>query len=206
MTTPSTPSPKLLTVKTWGYRFCSAIARWVCRHYCRLHIEGYQNVPPTGRAILVSNHQSYLDILVIGGIAERHVCFMARQSLAQSWWMAWVLGTCGAVLVDPKTSTRTIREAVAHLRQEDLVAIFPEGTRTTTGKIGQFERGYLSIARQAQAPIIPVGISGAYQAWPRGQKLPGRGQLAIRFGPAIDHQDPDLEEKVRSAVRQLAGE
>lgn len=207
-TLPSSPAPVILrTHKTPVYRLCSFGARAYCKLYHRLRVEGLDNIPKSGGAVLASNHQSFIDILIFGGIVPRHVAFVARDTLADWRWLAYVMDQCGAVLVRRGTSDRKALRAMAdHLDRGDVVAIYPEGTRTRDGRIGEFKGGALLAARMAGVPIVPAGIRGAYRAWPRGQTVPRPGKIAVRFGPPIDSSLPDAQERLVAAIDAMVGE
>jgi cytidylate kinase len=191
---------------TLVYRLIRAIDRAFCRLWFRMKVEGMEHIPKEGGALLAANHQSYLDILVIGAAMRRHVTFVARDTLAEWWWLAFVLRQCGAILVRRGTSDRAALRAMAeHLSAGDIVAIYPEGTRSRDGKIGTFKGGAVMAARLGGVPLIPVGIRGAYQAWPRGRFFPRPRTVTICFGPALDPTAEDARERLEEAVRGLIG-
>jgi 1-acyl-sn-glycerol-3-phosphate acyltransferase len=206
MSDPDADGPLITRVTPfyWTGRF---LLRVFCGTWFRLRVEGAQNIPREGGAVLAANHQSYVDILVVGAAVDRHVAFVARDTLAEWWWLRETMKRSGAVLVRRGTSDRTaLRGMEAHLRAGDLVAIYPEGTRTRDGRIGEMKGGALLAARMAGVPIVPVGIRGAYEAWPRGKTFPRFRRIAIRFGPPIDSNAPDAMERLRTAVQGLIGD
>jgi len=87
-----------------------------------------------------------------------------------------------------------------------IVAIYPEGTRSRDGDPGTFKGGAVMAARLAGVPIIPVGIRGAYQAWPRGRFFPKPWKVAIRFGEPIDPTAEDARERLEGAIRRMIGD
>ncbi|MFO1010990.1 MAG: lysophospholipid acyltransferase family protein [Planctomycetota bacterium] len=197
----------VLVEKTWVYRTCWTGAWLYTKLYHRLRVEGFENVPKEGGAVLASNHQSHLDILTIAACNRRHVAFVARDTLANWKWLAFTMRGCGAVLVQRNSSDRKALRAMAqHLERGDLVVIFPEGTRTQDGSIGEFKGGALLAARMAKVPIVPVGTRGAVEAWPRSRALPAPRKIAVRFGPPIDSALPDAQERLVAAVRSMIGD
>jgi 1-acyl-sn-glycerol-3-phosphate acyltransferase len=172
--------------------------------YHRFRAEGVEHLPRTGGALIVSNHQSFLDIPVIAVAARpRHVAFVARASLAQSRFLDWLMRESGCVLIRPNTPDRAALEGmIAHLEQGDCVAVFPEGTRTPDGGLGDFRAGAVIAARRAGVPLVPAAIRGAFEAWPRSRKLPSPGRITVRFGPPLR---ADGEEPMEAAKAVIAG-
>lgn len=196
----------LLTRKTLVYRLCSISAWLYCKIWHRLEVRGVEHIPKTGGAVIASNHQSHVDILIYGGCVPRHVSFVARDTLANQKWLAYVMRQCGAVLIQRGASDRKALRAMAdHLEAQDLVAIFPEGTRTDDGSLREFKGGALLAARLAKVPIVPAGISGAFQAFPRGVAIPRPRKIRVTFGAPIDSALPDAQERLVAAVSALAG-
>jgi 1-acyl-sn-glycerol-3-phosphate acyltransferase len=207
LSTGAPPTEPILTHKTAVYHICSTGALWFCKAYFRLRVEGLENIPPKGGAVLASNHQSFLDILILGGCMPRHVAFVARDTLANWRWLSYVMRQCGAVLVRRGTSDRRALRAMAdHLEKDDMVVIYPEGTRTRDGGLQEFKGGALLAARMAGVPIVPCGIRGAFEAWPRGRTIPRPKKIAVRFGPPIDSSLPDAQERLIAAVQGLIGD
>ena len=201
------PKEPVLVEKTFVYRLCSFGARTYCRVWHRLRVEGLENLPMQGGAVLAANHQSFLDILMLGGYMPRHVAFVARDTLADWAWLGYTMRQCGAVLVKRGTSDRKALRAMAeHLEAGDLVVIFPEGTRTRDGALLEFKGGALLAARMAKVPIVPVGIRGAIEAWPRGRSIPFPKKIGMRFGAPIDSSLPDAQERLVASVQALIGD
>lgn len=197
----------ILVTKTWVYHTCSFGARVYCSLWHRLRVEGVENIPREGGAVLAANHQSFVDILMLGGYVPRHVAFVARDTLANWAWLGYTMRQCGAMLVKRGTSDRkALRAMTQHLELGDTVAIFPEGTRTNDGRLLEFKGGALLAARMAKVPIVPVGIRGAIEAWPRGRSIPYPKKIGLRFGPPIDSSLPDAQERLVASVQAMIGD
>jgi cytidylate kinase len=201
------PVRPVLVRKTLGYRFAWTVTRLFCEPWFRPRFEGVGNVPREGGVVVLSNHQSFLDIPLITHALPRHVCFVARDTLRESRIVAWLLSTTGAVLIKRGSPDRAaLREMVAHLERGDLLAIFAEGTRTRDGTVGEFRAGALLAARLAKVPIVPCGIRGAFEALPRDARLPRPRRIGLRFAPPIDSGRPDALEAARAAVVAMVGD
>ncbi|TDJ65929.1 MAG: 1-acyl-sn-glycerol-3-phosphate acyltransferase [Planctomycetota bacterium] len=206
--TRATGQPRPLVRKTWVYRLIMFLARPLYAMVYRARIVGHEHVPRTGPVLLASNHASFLDIpLVAMAVGRRHVGFIARDSLARSRVLGFIMRHCGVVLIRRDTSDRAaLRLAAEHMRLGDVVAIFPEGTRSADGGLAVFKRGALLAARMAKAPILPCGIRGSFGAWPRTARWPGRGRLELHFGPLIDSSLPDAFDRLRASILALTGQ
>jgi len=196
----------ILTHRTLVYWLCHLASKLYTKIWHRLSVQGLEHIPRKGAAVIASNHQSHVDILIYGGCVPRHVAFVARDTLADQKWLAYVMRQCGAVLVKRGAGDRKALRAMAdHLEAGDLVAIFPEGTRTVDGNLREFKGGAVLAARLAKVQIIPVGVSGAFEAFPRGVAIPRPKKIRVRFGPPIDSALPDAQERLVASVAKLAG-
>jgi 1-acyl-sn-glycerol-3-phosphate acyltransferase len=111
----------------------------------------------------------------------------------------------GSILVRRGESDRAALESmIEHLRKGDCVSVFPEGTRTSDGRLGEFRRGALLAARRAGCPILPLAICGAFEAWPRGRSLPRPLRITARFGRPIAPSEEALAE-ARATIAGLLG-
>ncbi|MDA0948791.1 MAG: lysophospholipid acyltransferase family protein [Planctomycetota bacterium] len=192
---------------TPGYRWIMAILRAWSLLLWPLRVEGREHLPEVGGALLVANHSSVLDITGMAlASLPRHASFVARRSLSDSRFLERVLDTSEAILIEPGASDRAaLRQIVERLREGRLVAIFPEGTRSPDGALHPFKGGALLAARMAGVPLIPCGVSGAWEAWPRHRRWPRRGPVLVRFGAPLEPDLEDLGEVLEHQVSQLAG-
>ena len=162
------------------------LAQFVFLLAFRVRVFGQRNVPRTGGVLLVSNHQSYLDPVLLGLGVGRPVSYMARRSLFRNRPFGWLISALNAFPVTRGgRDIGALRAAVNRLKAGGCLVVFAEGTRTTDGTIGKLMPGLLTIAGRAEAPIVPVMIEGAFRAWPRGG-LPGLHPIAVRHGRPID--------------------
>lgn len=196
--------PRVRTDKTWVYHVCRSGTWLGYRLFWPQTFRGTQHLPATGGVLIAANHQSFLDIPLIAQSTRRHVCFVARDTLAHSKLLAFVMDGCNAVLIGRGRGDRAaLRAIVAHLAAGDCVAMFPEGTRSRDGSLAAFHSGALVAARKAGVPIVPAAIDGSWRAWPRGRKLPRPARLSLEYAPAVDAQLPDALERVRAAIAAL---
>ncbi|MFA5865163.1 MAG: lysophospholipid acyltransferase family protein [Phycisphaerae bacterium] len=152
-----------------------------CRDWCRFYVNVFHwgraynrhFVPPSGSVLLVSNHQSFLDPVVVGYCLNREVDYMARDTLFKNPVFGKIIRSVNAFPVKRGEADLTaIKETLRRLRDQRVMLLFPEGTRTPDGLIREFKPGFALLARKANAPIIPVVVDGAFEAWPRSSPVP----------------------------------
>ncbi|TAJ02276.1 MAG: 1-acyl-sn-glycerol-3-phosphate acyltransferase [Planctomycetota bacterium] len=211
MTDPAPAPRKLVAHSTATYVIGRALLGSYLRTACRLQIRGREHVPQSGPVLLVANHQSYLDIPAVASAVAtatgRHVCFIARESLARSRFLAFIMRESGAVLIKRGAPDRAaLEEAIEHLELGDAVAIFPEGTRSLDGSVGEFRPGALLVARRTGCPIVPVGVRGTIDVLSRDQKFPRPARVRVSFAAPVEPRSEGALERVRDAVCALVGD
>lgn len=186
------------------------IARSLSRLCFGFRAYGHENIPAAGPFILAPNHQSFLDApLVVGDIDAqtlRRTYFYAKKDHVRGPVMSLLARNHNVVIMDLKTLKESIRTLGQILSEGRNLVIFPEGTRTRNGEVGEFKKTFAILAKELGVPIVPVRIEGAYEVWPRHRTLPRFGQVRVTYLPAI-HPEPDesyeaLASRVRSAVAQ----
>ena len=151
----------------------------ILKVFCRLRVEGLENIP-AGGAVIAPNHQSFWDIPLLGVVLPSRLHFMAKEELFRNPVFGWAIRTLKAFPVKRGAPDRTaIRYAVDLLTQGELLVIFPEGTRSKTGQLGEFEPGIGMIAMKAGTPIVPTAIIGTNGIFGKGTFFP---TITLRFG------------------------
>jgi 1-acyl-sn-glycerol-3-phosphate acyltransferase len=143
------------------------VTLWIAIHLLfRIRIVGAGNVPKTGPALIVSNHVSYADAILIGCTTRRFIRFLMWQPLYENKWLNPFCRLLLAIPLaqgSPKEALRALRSARTELEHGHLVAIFPEGEMTTTGQVKPFERGVEVILRGVEPlPVVPIHIDGLW--------------------------------------------
>jgi 1-acyl-sn-glycerol-3-phosphate acyltransferase len=138
-----------------------------------LRMEGRRNVPRHGPVLLIANHQSFLDPVIVGLAARRHLCFLARKTLFRHPAFGPLIRSLNAIPVDQEGIGKEGLQSILHRLQEgDAVLVFPEGHRTKTGAVQPLRPGIHLLIKRVQAPIVPCGIAGAFDALPPSRALP----------------------------------
>jgi len=149
-----------------------------------------ENLPQSGGALLLINHGSFLDPVLVGLPLTRPVSYLARDSLFRVPLLGWFLkNTCVMSINRKSASSSSIKESIRRIEDGFLVGLFPEGTRTSDGTVGPFKPGFLAISKRIQQPIYPVGIAGAFEALPRGCRFLRPGKIRVVFGKPIATAD-----------------
>lgn len=196
----------VITEKTLVYRAIRSFW-WIWLHLVhRVRYGGLEHLPASGGCVIISNHQSFLDIPLVAVSTSRHVCFLARDTLAESRVLAFHLKHTGAVLVKRGASDRAaMRDMLDHLERGDVVCVFPEGTRSEGGAVGDFQRGATLVARRAGVPLIPCGVRGTFAIAPKGSSIPRPARCSLTYGPPL-HSGDATPETLREAVLSLVGD
>ena len=163
----------------------------------RTRVVGAENIPASGAFILAANHVSNWDPPFLGTFIDREVCYMGKEELFRNPVMAWVCRNLHVFPVKRGAADKTaIKTAVKLLRDGKCLGIFPEGTRSKTGKLGRAEAGVSLIAAMTKAPVIPAAIVNTEKIFSRAEFLP---RLAVVYGAPMKFtgstKDKDALEK-----------
>ena len=143
-------------------------------------------LPPTGGLLVLSTHQSHLDPLLLGLATDRRLSSLARSSLYTFKPFGFIITALDAVPIDRNTSAvKAMKLVIERLRRGAAVIVFPEGTRTPDGRVGELKAGFALLAKRAEVPIAPVAIVGAFECWPRHRLFPRPGRVRLEFGKVI---------------------
>ncbi len=169
---------------------------------------GRENIPRHGGVLIVSNHQSYMDPLLIGVGIPRQIHIMARESLFyKSVWFRWLIESLNAFPLKEggRDSAGGLKEAIKRLTSGNVVLVFPEGTRTWDGTIGELHPGVELIAHRSGSPVIPAVIHGAFEAWPRTRKMFWFRPIRVAFGSPLywDGSESGFSQRIRQEMLNL---
>ena len=182
------------------YGFLKGILPTMFRIIYRAEVHGQENVPKEGGAIIAANHISLWDPPFVGAFCPRRVSFMAKKELFENSIFSSIITSLGAFPVNRGAADRNaIKTALAVLSEGKCLGLFPEGTRSKSGKLGEPEAGIGLIAYKANVPIVPVAITGTN----------GKGlfpKFTIRFGKPIPAGDPKDKKLMTTLPTQIMTE
>ncbi|MBV1818470.1 1-acyl-sn-glycerol-3-phosphate acyltransferase [Anaerosalibacter bizertensis] len=148
------------------YRLCYFIGNVVFRIIFRFKVTGKHNIPKEGKVILCSNHISDLDPLILGLAIPRNIRFMAKKELFENKFLGGLVNALGAFPVDREAADLSaIRNSLNVLKNDEVLGIFPEGTRVTEENIENAKPGIALISIKAKAPVIPIYIESKYKVF-----------------------------------------
>jgi 1-acyl-sn-glycerol-3-phosphate acyltransferase len=183
--------PREPDMLSYGIRSMAAlgIRAWL-RLYRGLEVIGREHLPREGSFVMIANHTSHLDTLAMLSVIPLnriHSTFPAAA--ADHFFTSVPRSLVAAVLINalpfdrqahPQQSLNLCKALLAH--SGNTLIIFPEGTRSTTGEIGPFKRGIGLLLAGTDVPVLPCYITGAFEAWPKGRRLPRSGRIRLRIG------------------------
>jgi 1-acyl-sn-glycerol-3-phosphate acyltransferase len=151
----------------------------------RWRATGQRNVPVTGGALLVSNHVSFLDVVFLGIPLGRPLNYVARSTLFVPG-LGWFIRSVGAFPIQREgMGASGMKETLRRLRAGGIVTLFPEGTRSRDGKLGPLKPGIAVLVQRIGVPVVPAGLAGMFEIWPRSRRLPVPHPIRIHYGPPI---------------------
>jgi 1-acyl-sn-glycerol-3-phosphate acyltransferase len=174
--------------------------------YCRVRVFNRHYEPASGGAVYVCNHQSFLDPMLMSYALRRPMNYMARDNLFRVPGFGRLIREFYAFPVKRGTAdTGAMKEAMRRIKAGGQVVLFAEGTRTLDGRIGPFLPGVALLAQRVAKWTVPVVIDGAFESWPRTQKLPSMGNIIVQYGPPIGREEAarHTPEEFINSVRKI---
>jgi len=197
--------------RTWfTINLIKNVSSLLFRCYFRFRTEGREHIPHSP-CIIAPNHQSFIDgLLVATGLKNaqmQRTCFYAKAKHVQKRWLRFLADRNNVVIMDIHADVRQSIQKVATLLQNGKnVIIFPEGTRTLDGALGEFKKTFAILSKELNVPVVPVAIRGAFEALPSGSILPKPfRRISVRFQPPVfpdDHTYDSLKDLVRERVHE----
>ena len=197
----------------WWYAFCKFLVQVVMIVFFRLRTFGVEHTEVKGGALIVANHQSYLDPPAIGARIKGKINYLAQKGLFKFKPFGMLIASLDSIPLEKNgIGFEGIKETLKRLKNGERVLIFPEGerTRNPNGEMMPFHKAVVTLALRSKVPIIPAAIAGAFETWPRGQFLPRLfTPLHVIFGAPIPYEqaatmtEDELNSYVEHRVHEL---
>jgi 1-acyl-sn-glycerol-3-phosphate acyltransferase len=192
------------------YRSLKKILPAPITRYFHVKVEGLENVPVSGGAIVAANHLAFIDSLMLPLHIDRPVYFLAKADYFESWKTRWFfhgVGTIPTYRQGGRKSQTSLASGIEVLERGDLLGIYPEGTRSPDGRLYRGKTGPARMALEAGVPIVPCGIVGTREAQPPDVYRPRRHPVTVRYGRPLDFSRYRAERRdpfvLRSATDEL---
>ena len=159
-----------------------------------------------GGVLIVANHASYFDPPVVGVSYGKKTAFLARKTLFKKGFFGWLYPKLNAIPVDQDgPDMSSLKRIIKELKNGNPVLIFPEGQRSVDGKILPGEAGVGLVIAKSKAPVLPMRIFGAFEAFPRGAKIPKFfTKITVSVGDMITFDEDQLNTKTRESYQKLS--
>jgi len=161
-------------------------------------VEGRENLPKKKPFIIALNHVSFADVSIIAVTMPFMIRWLARTDVYNKWYMKQIHNIIGTVVANG-----SVKEALTALEQKDVIGIFPEGTRSSDGIMRKSNIGVAIIALKSGAPVVPIGISGTFKAFPKHAKFPRRYPVLVKIGHPLTFSKTDEEIIEESKLRNV---
>ncbi len=198
--------------KSWPtHNFFKTIAKYFFKIYFRYRGEGVENIPE-GPCIIAPNHQSYIDGLFVASLLKRKTVkqtyFYAKKKHVNNAILRFLARTNNVIVMDIDGDLKeSIQKMAAVLKEGKKVIIFPEGTRSKSGELGEFKKTFAILSTELNVPVVPVAIDGAHRALPVGAKIPRIwAKVRVKFLEAVNpegHTPETLTDGVHKKIEQV---
>ncbi|MGM0639842.1 MAG: lysophospholipid acyltransferase family protein [Thermotogota bacterium] len=171
--------------------------------FCKVIVDGKENIPEKGPYVIVSNHQSYFDIPLIFGYIYPSG-FVAKIELAKMPIVGKYITALDSVLInrkDPKSGAASLRRFAKNLKKGSIITVFPEGTRTKTGKIDEFKKGTLMVPFRYGISLLPLAIDGSFNVSKKGSFLFKPTTIKVKIFKPIDPKTFASEGELREHIK-----
>lgn len=187
------------------YWFCCNLIKLAGRICFRLRVLHRERMINHGPVIMAANHESYLDPPLLGSVADRAIFFLARKTLLKGRFFGWLLPKLNVIPVDQEGNDRgALKALIRILKAGEGTLVFPEGERTHDGRLGPALPGLGFVIAKTLAPVVPMRIFGAREAWPRGSGRVRFRHITIVVGEPIYFAAADLQPAGKELYQQLS--
>jgi len=188
------------------YHFLHVLVYIIAKPLFRYKVVGAEHIPKKGSAILASNHASYLDPPFVGLGVWRRINYLAKKEIFRNPIITYILKKLfRAIPVDREQVDRNTLRRIYHLlRNNEVLLMFPEGTRSYDGTLMEPRLGIGMIAYNTRVPVIPIYISGSYNIFSRNSKLIRLKPCSVFCGPPVDLESYYNQKKSKELYREIS--
>ena len=185
------------------YHFVRLVCAGLSLVVMRWRSKGQGNIPASGGVLLVCNHVSFLDVFFVGIPLQRPLNYVARSTLFVSFVGMFIRSVGGFPIQREGIGASGMKETLRRLKAGGIVALFPEGTRSPDGELGPLKPGIAVLAARVGVPVVPAGLAGLFESWPRSHLLPVPHPVRIHYGqPILPHELAGLDtEAITTLIR-----
>lgn len=198
--------------KSWfTWNIFKHLSKAFFRLYFRLEGKGMENIP-AGPCIIAPNHQSFFDGMFVAVFLDdktnRNTYFYAKEKHIRKRWIKALANRHNIIISDINKELKLSLQKLAELlKMGKNVIIFPEGSRTSTGELGEFKKTFAILAVEMNVPVVPVSISGAFEALPRGARFPRPWKkIKVKFHKPVYPDGKDYESILKQVYDQLVAD
>ena len=185
------------------WKLAQGLCRILCSVFFDLKVYGAKNIPRAGGVLIVTNHESHLDPVLIGVQIFRPISYLAKSQLFENPVFGWLIRNLYAFPVRQGAGdVGAMKETIHRLKEVHLLNIFPEGSRSPDGNFLPVEAGVALVVRRAGVPVVPCVIDGSFEAMPRGTMIPQRKPLRVMYGRPIDMSGWKSEQIISTIERR----
>lgn len=200
------------------YEFSRMTVGPLLRGLWRIHATGLHHIPERGPAILASNHLSYTDHYFLPAVVPRQIFFISKAQHFDVPVQRWLFEQWGVIpLKRGEGDKEAFERSLEILGEGKLFGIYPEGTRSTDGKLHRGRTGVARLALMAGVPVIPVGMIGTDKVLPKGKNMPKLHKVTVHVGAPMDFTQfrgmegdrkvtRDITDRIMLAIRDLSGQ
>lgn len=168
------------------YNVIKALAFFLLKVFFLIEAEGRKNVPKEGGLLVISNHCSQMDPVIIGAVSPRRLYYMGKEELFKIPFLRKLITSLGAFPVKRgEGDLKALSKVIELVSRGEAVLLFPEGSRSDDGEVKDFMHGASYVAFRTSVPVLPVAVKGSFEAMPKGCYFPKPTKIKVRFGEVL---------------------
>lgn len=181
---------------SFWYLLGYSLSKGIAKTFFNYRVVGAENILETGPCIVAANHCSFMDPPLVGVAFQRGIHYLARKSLLDWPVLGPILPELNVIPVDQKNADRSALMGIIRVvRDGGAALIFPEGSRSSDGRLQRAQPGVGMIVAKTGAPVLPVRVCGSYEAFPRDRAFPRLTSITVKIGRRLNFSDADFKDR-----------